>query len=94
MLTKYKVQYSIPFSHQDQPHEHLSNDSVACEQFLTDLLEHGFKIKAVLHEGIELPKVEFDNLIKTAAGMLASNHLCRTLGIDRVEAHHRFGCPA
>jgi hypothetical protein len=33
-------------------------------------------------------------MIKTAAGMLASRHLCASLGIDSVEAHDRFGTPA
>jgi hypothetical protein len=94
MLTKYKVEYAIPFSRHDQPHEHLTDDPVACEEFLTELLERGFKIKAVLHQGVVLPKVEFDKMIKTAAGMLSTNHICRSLGIDRVEAHHRFGSPA
>ena len=32
-------------------------------------------------------------MIKTAAGMLETRHLCRSLGIDTVEAHHRFGSP-
>ena len=94
MLAKYKIEYAIPFKRQDQHLHHLTDDPVACEEFLTELLERGFKILAVLHEGVALPKAEFDKLMKTAAGMLATNHLCRSLGIDRVEAKHRFGSPA
>jgi len=94
MLAKYKIEYAIPFSRQDQPHQHLTDDPVACEEFLTELLERGFKINAVLHQGVALPKVEFDKLIKTAAGMLMTNHICRSLGIERVEANHRFNSPA
>jgi hypothetical protein len=30
-------------------------------------------------------------MIKTAVGMLATKHICRSLGIDTAEAHHRFG---
>ncbi len=94
MLAKYKIEYAIPFTRQDQALQHLTDDPVACEEFLTELLERGFKIKAVLHQGVALPKAEFDKLIKTAAGMLATNHICRSLSIDRVEANHRFGSPA
>ena len=94
MLAKYKIEYAIPFNRHDQPHHHLTNDPVACEEFLTELLERGFKIKDVFHEGVSLPKVDFDKLIKTATGVLATNHICKSLGIDRVEAHHRFGSPA
>jgi hypothetical protein len=38
--------------------------------------------------------VDFDRLVKTAAGIMAANCICRSLGIDRAEAHHRFGVPA
>lgn len=94
MLAKYKIEYAIPFKRQDQPHDYLTNDPVACEEFLTELLERGYKIRGILHEGVALPKVDFDRLIKTAAGVLATNHICKSLGVDRVEAHHRFGSPA
>lgn len=94
MLAKYKVEYAISFNRHEQPHDYLTDDPVACEEFLTELLERGFKIKAVLHEGVALPKVDLDKLINTAAGMLATNHICKSLGVDRVEAHHRFGVPA
>lgn len=94
MLAKYSIEYAVPFKRHDHPHHHLTDDPVECEQFLTELLERGFKITKILHEGVELPKVDFDRMIKTAAGILAGNHLCRSLGIDREEAHHRFGVPA
>jgi hypothetical protein len=94
MLAKYKVDYAIPFHRHDQPHHYLTNDPVACEEFLTELLERGFKITAVLHDGVALPKVDFDRMIKTAAGLLATKHICHSLGIDSTEAHHRFGSPA
>ncbi len=94
MLAKYKVEYAIPFHGHDQPHHYLTDDPVACEGFITQLLERGFKIKEVLHEGAVLPKADFDRLVKTAAGILATNFICRSLGIDKAEAHHRFGMPA
>lgn len=94
MLAKYKIEYAVPFQRHMQPHHHLTNDPVACEEFLTELLGRGFKITGILHEGVSLPKADFDRMIKTAAGLLASQHLCQSLGIDRAEAHHRFGVPA
>ncbi len=94
MLAKYKVEYAIPFHGHDQPHHYLTDDPVTCEGFITQLLERGFKIRDVLHEGVALPKVDFDRLVKTAAGVLASNCICKSLGIDRAEAHHRFGVPS
>jgi len=94
MLAKYKVEYTIPFNRHDHPHQHLTDDPVAFEEFLTELLERGFKIQAIYHDGAAFSKAEFDKLVKTAAGILATNHICASLGIDRVEAHHRFGFPA
>ena len=94
MMAKYKIEYAVPFHRHDQPHHHLTDDPVAGEEFLTELLERGFKITGILHEGVALPKVDFDKMIKTAAGILATKHICRSLGIDTAEAHHRFGSPA
>jgi hypothetical protein len=94
MLAKYKVDYTIQFDGHGQPHHYLTDDPVACEQFLVELLERGFKIGAVSHEGVPLPPHESDKMIKTAAGILATRHICASLGIDSVEAHRRFGSPA
>jgi hypothetical protein len=94
MIAKYKIEYGIKFHGHIQNHHYLTDDPVTCEQFLSELLEHGFQICGVYHEGVELPKSESDKMIKTAAGMLATRHLGASLGIDTVEAHHRFGSPA
>ncbi len=94
MLAKYKIDYAIPFPRHDQPHHFLTNDPVACEEFLTELLERGFKITGILHEGVALPKVDSDRMIKTAAGVLTTKRICHSLNIDTAEAHHRFGSPA
>ena len=98
MLAKYNIEYVIPLhghAHQDgHPQHYLTNDPVTCEQVLSELLERGIKINSVSHEGVILPGVEFDKMIKTAAGMLATRHICRSLGVDSAEAHHRFGTPA
>lgn len=94
MLPKYKIDYSIEFKRHFQDYHYATEDPVAVEEFLVDLLERGFRIREIIHEGIPLPKHEFDRMIKTAAGMLATRRICTALGIDSAEAHHRFGSPA
>lgn len=94
MLAKYKIDYAIPFHSHDEAHHYLTNDPVSGEEFLSELLERGLKIKGISHEGVALPKAETDMMIKTAAGILATRHLCRSLGIDSAEARHRFGSTA
>lgn len=94
MLAKYNIEYAIPFHRDEQVQHRTTDDPVACEEFLTELLERGIKIKGVTHQGVALSQVEFDRMIKTAAGMLATRHICHSLGVDSVEAHHRFGTPA
>jgi hypothetical protein len=94
MLAKYKIDYSIQFNRHTQSQHHHTNDPVACEEFLVELLERGFRLEGISHEGVALPPHEFDKMVKTAAGILAARHICASLGIDTVEAHHRFGSPA
>lgn len=94
MIAKYKIDYSIQFNRHTQSQHHLTNDPVACEEFLLELLERGFRIDGVSHEGVPLPAHEFDQMVRTAAGMLATRHICASLGIDTAEAHKRFGSPA
>lgn len=94
MIAKYSIDYGIPFHSQTEKHNYRTDDPVTCEQTLSELLERGFQIEAVSHEGVALPRNEADRMIKTAAGMLATRHICASLGIDTVEAHHRFGSPA
>lgn len=98
MIAKYNIEYAIPLQGRDHPHEqtqhYVTDDPVTCEAILSELLERGITIKNVSHEGVALPGVEFDRMIKTAAGMLATRHICRSLRVDSVEAHHRFGSPA
>ena len=67
---------------------------MACEEFLLELLERGFQIKAIRHEGVDLPKADFDKMIKTAAAMLAAKSICAALGIKPEEEHYRFGFSA
>ena len=91
MLPKYHIEYSLKFKRNPETYHYRSDDPVACEEFLAELLERGFRIQAIRHEGVELPKPDFDKLIKTAAGMLAGKVICASLGISTEEERYRFG---
>ena len=94
MLPKYTVEYTVPFRKHAQTHHYSSDDPVACEEFVEEALERGFRIQAIKHEGLDLPKHDFDKMIKTAAGMLASKHICVSVGIKPEEERFRFGFAA
>ena len=94
MLSKYTIDYSANFQRHTHDNHYATNDPVACEEFLEELLERGFRVNAIRHDGLDLPKPEFDRMMRTAAGMLASQSLCKSLGISPEEEHHRFGFTA
>ncbi len=54
-------------------------------------MERGFRIQTIKHEGLDLPEHDFDKMIKTAAGILASKHICASLSIKSEEERFRFG---
>jgi len=91
MIPKYTIEYTAQFRKHAQPNHHSTDDPVACEEFVEELLERGFAIRAIKHEGLDLSKNEFDRVVKTAAGMLASKRICASLGIKPEEAKYRFG---
>ena len=94
MLAKYNIEYTTRFGSHAQKNHYTTDDPVACEEFVTELLEAGCLIHAIRHEGLDLPKHEFDRIIKTAGGMVASRHICTSLGIKPEEEHFRFGFTA
>lgn len=94
MLPKYTVEYSTRFQKHAQPSHYSTDDPVTCQEFVEELLERGFAIHAIKHEGLDLPGHEFNRIIKTAAGMLASKHICSSLGINAEEEKYRFGFTA
>jgi hypothetical protein len=94
MLPKYTVEYTTQFRKHTQPDHYSTDDPVACEEFVGELLERGIALRAIKHEGVDLPKPEFDHVVKTAAGMLASKHICTSLGIKAEEEKFRFGFTA
>ena len=94
MLPKYAIEYSTPFRRQAEKGRYATDDPVECDRFVEELLERGFPIHAIKHEGLDLPPHEFDLIIKRAAGLLASRHICISLGIKPDEEHYRFGFAA
>ena len=94
MMPKYSVEYTAKFKKHAQTNHYPTDDPVACEQFVEELLEFGFAIRAIKHEGLDLPKKDFDRIVKTAAGMLASKRICASLSIKPEEEKFRFGFTA
>jgi hypothetical protein len=94
MLPKYTVEFTTKFRKHAQSSHYATDDPVACEEFVEELLEGGMAIQAIKHEGVDLPPHEFDRMIKTAAGMLASRHIRTSLGISAEEEKFRFGYAA
>lgn len=94
MIPKYTVEYTARFGRHAQPSHYSTDDPVACEEFLEELLERGFALHAIKHEGVDLSKLEFDRMVKTAAGILASKRICVSLDIKPDEEKFRFGFTA
>jgi hypothetical protein len=96
MLKKYTVEYSLSFRKHSPPehHQFFTDDPVTCEQFIQDLLARGMGLHAIKHEGAELPRADFDRMVKIAAAEVASRLICTSLNIKPEEERHRFGFTA
>ncbi|MBS0631885.1 MAG: hypothetical protein JSS11_08225 [Verrucomicrobia bacterium] len=96
MLKKYTIEYSLNFRkhHPPQRHQYFTDEAVACEDFVRELLERGMALHAIKRDGADLPAAEFDRIVKVAAGELAAGLVCRTLHIKPDEERHRFGFTA
>ncbi len=94
MIPKYTVEYTTQVGKHAQTNQYSTDDPITCEEFLAELLGLGFGIRAIKHEGLDLPRHEFDKLVKTAASMLAAKHIRASLGIKSEEEKYRFGFTA
>lgn len=95
MIPKYLVEYSTGnHASSRSTSRYSTDDPITYGQFLKELLDCGAKIEALKHEGVDLPRVDFDKLIKNAAGTLAAEHICASLGIKPEEERYRFGFTA
>ncbi|MBL9134541.1 MAG: hypothetical protein JNK85_01670 [Verrucomicrobiales bacterium] len=91
MIAKYKIEYSVQFRRHAHTSHHLTDDPVGATEFLMELLERGFRVIGIQHEGTPLSEVEFNRMLRSAAQMLAARHLCQSLGISTEEERFRFG---
>ena len=96
MLKKYTIEYSLAFRKHSPPehHQFFTDDPVAVEEFVQGLLEHGMGLHAIKHEGVDLPKADFDRIVKIAAAETASRLICTSLHIKPEEERYRFGFAA
>ena len=96
MLKKYTVEYSLQFRKHSPPkhHEFYADDVVEVEEFIQELLARGMGLHAVRHEGADVPKAEFDRIVKIAAGEVAAKLICASLYIKADEERQRFGFAA
>ena len=94
MIPKYTIEYSTKLDRPPVTSHYGTDDPVACEEFLVELLERGWRIEGIKHEGVPLSRNDADGMIHRAAGMLTSKHLQTSLGLDAEQTHYRFGTPA
>lgn len=93
MLKKYTVEYSLQFRKHSPPdhHQYYTDDVVAVENFVQDLLARGMGLHAIKHDGADVPLVEFDRIVRIAASEVAAKLICATLHIKADEERQRFG---
>jgi hypothetical protein len=94
MITKYNIEYAAPFRRGAQTAHYQTDDPITAEQFLVELLERGFKIREIKHDGVVLSQKDFNKMIKTAANILVAQHLCASLDLKPEEERFRFGFAA
>ena len=96
MFKKYGIEYSLRFRKHSPPDHHVyyTDDPLACEEFVQQLLEQGMGIHAIKYGGSDLPRPDFDRIVKVAAATLAAKCLCTSLDIKPEEERYRFGFTA
>jgi hypothetical protein len=96
MLKKYSIEYSPRFRKHSPsaPHDFFTDDPIVCEEFVQELLEAGMALHSIKHDGVELPRVDFDRIVKIAASGIAAKRICASLNIKTDEERHRFGFSA
>ena len=96
MLKKYTIEYSLAFRKHSPPQhqQFFADDVVECEAFIQELLARGMGLHAIKHDGADVPQVEFDRIVKIAAGEVAARLVCTSLHIKADEERQRFGFAA
>lgn len=91
MIPKYQIEFSVKFGKHEQLNQYQTDDPIAAQDFLVELLERGFKVAAIKHEGVPLSRHDFDKMVKAAASVLAARHIRVSLNLTAEEEHFRFG---
>lgn len=95
MLKNYTIEYSLRFRKHSPPehHEFYTDDPIAAEEFVQELLERGLGLHAIRHEGADLSRADFDRFVRLAAAEVASRLVCTSLNLKPEEVRNRFGFP-
>ncbi|HVW22101.1 MAG TPA: hypothetical protein VHC86_12880 [Opitutaceae bacterium] len=96
MLKTYTIEYSLRLRRRFPSERQFfyTDDPLACEDAVQDLLERGALIHTVKHDGADLPPAEFDRVVKVAASAIAAARICASLHIKPEEERFRFGFTA
>ena len=94
MLHKFAIEYTRHPRSNEPSGTHRTDDPVEAEEYLMQLLHARSRILSIKHEGIEVPRAQFDRMLKVAGERLISESLCHALDIDTAEVRHRFGFAA
>ena len=94
MLHKFTIDYARHPRSQEPAGTHRTNDPIEAEEYLMQLLQAHSRILSIKHEGVEIPQVQFDQMLRIASERLMAEMLCHALDIDTAEVRHRFAFAA
>ena len=94
MIPKYTVEYAVNFRKHAQKGHYSTDDPITCEEFVEELLDRGYALETIKHEGVSLERPEFDKMVRAAASQLAARKIRASLGLKAEEERFRFGFAA
>lgn len=94
MLHKFTIEFTRHPHSTEPAGTHRTDDPIEAEEYLMQLLHARSRILSIKHEGVELPRPQFDRMLKVATERLSSEMLAHALDIDTAEVRHRFGLAA
>jgi hypothetical protein len=71
MLSKFAIDYIVRPQHNTRVSTHFTDDPIEVEEFLMHLLLARTHIKCIRHDGADLSRNQFDQMLKKAAERLA-----------------------
>lgn len=90
MIPKYTIEYNVNLRKHAHTAHCSTDDPVACEETLAELLDRGFAVREIKHEGVDLSRADFDKMIRAAANLLVAKKICDSLGLKPEEERFRF----